>query len=328
MATITKYRGKWRCRVRKSGYPLQSKTFILKADADAWGRNIEVAMDKGTFTVGAVPDDDGPVIETVHELLDEYLTKESVKKADTGDADRNRSKPIKAELGAYSIHTLTSKRVAKYKADRLALGFAPQTVTHELNLLHRAYVVAVEEWGVALRAPIPRAKRPALPSGREHRIRPKHVKAILLATESEQLGPIVEFAIETCMRRAEIVRMNWEDIDLRRKSVVLPKTKNKKLRTIPLSIKAQAILEALPGREGPVFSMAQWSISQAFKRAVDRCKLGHLVFHDTRHEGISRLFELGMNVLEVSRISGHKTLSQLDRYTHLDVTHLGKKLRA
>src|SRR5690606_14664737 len=110
----------------------------------------------------------------------------------------------------------------------------------------------------------------------------------------------------------EIVRMKWEDVDLDRGTVLLPRTKTGKRRTVPLSPRAKAILKARKDSTTVPFPMAVWSISQAFKRAVDRAKLGHLVFHDTRHEGISRLFEAGLNVIEVSRISGHRTLSQLD----------------
>lgn len=326
MGTVTKRATGWQCKVRKKGYPPQSKTFTLKADAEAWGRSIEVQMERGTFMPGVDPDDDVPAIATVADLLKEYTTKESIKKADGGSADRNRIKPVVAALGEYSVHTLTSKRLSQYKKDRMALGYAPQTVTHEINILHRAYVVAVEEWGIGLRAPIPRTSRPTPPSSREHRVRKKDVEAIRKATESPDLGDIVEFAIETCMRRAEIARMRWEGVDLRRKTVLLPRTKNGKQRTVPLSNRARDILMARKREDGPVFNMAVWSISQAFKRAVDRCGLGHLVFHDTRHEGISRLFEDGLSVVEVARISGHRTLSQLDRYTHLDTKHLVKRV--
>ncbi|WP_397473744.1 site-specific integrase [Pusillimonas sp.] len=325
MATVSSYRGKWKCQVRKKGYPPQTKTFQLKADAEAWGRSIEVQMDRGTFMPGSVAEVKR-TIETVKDLLEEYVKKESVKKADGGYADRNRIKPLVKELGAYSIHNLKSPRLKQYKDDRLALGFAPQTVTHELNILHRAYVVAVEEWGVNLRAPIPRAKRPMSPVERDYRITPESVQAIRDNTESPLLGDIVEFAIETCMRRGEIVRLDWDHVNLKNRTVLIPVTKNGKKRTIPLSKKARDILMRQEGRSGSVFGMSQYSISQAFKRAVDRCELGHLVFHDTRHEGISRLFERGLNVIEVARISGHRTLSQLDRYTHLDVKHLAKRI--
>jgi len=49
-------------------------------------------------------------------------------------------------------------------------------------------------------------------------------------------------------------------------------------------------------------------------------------FHDLRHEGVSRLFEKGLNVMEVASISGHKTLQMLKHYTHLEAEKLLAKL--
>ncbi|WP_092582765.1 tyrosine-type recombinase/integrase [Achromobacter sp. NFACC18-2] len=68
------------------------------------------------------------------------------------------------------------------------------------------------------------------------------------------------------------------------------------------------------------------SASRAFTRAVRRAGMENIRFHDRLHEATSRLFERGLNVIEVAKITGHKTLSMLDRYTHLDVRHLVDKL--
>jgi integrase len=77
---------------------------------------------------------------------------------------------------------------------------------------------------------------------------------------------------------------------------------------------------------GPVFTLAASSVSQAFQLAVDRAGLEAIRFHDLRHEATSGLFERGLNVIELARITGHITLSMLDRYTHLDVQGLVQKL--
>jgi integrase len=69
-----------------------------------------------------------------------------------------------------------------------------------------------------------------------------------------------------------------------------------------------------------------WIKDWARSQAVDRAGLKAIRFHDLRHEATSRLFERGLNVIEVARITGHVTLSMLDRYTHLDVQGLVQKL--
>jgi integrase len=68
------------------------------------------------------------------------------------------------------------------------------------------------------------------------------------------------------------------------------------------------------------------SITHAFGRVCTRAKLGDLHFHDLRHEATSRLFEKGLNMMEVAAITGHKTLEMLKRYTHLRAEDLAERL--
>jgi integrase len=262
---------------------------------------------------------------TISEMLERYVAEESPRKAYSA-ADISRTKPLVAALGAYHIHNLTSLNLAEYKRVRLVLK-SPQTVTHELNLLHRAYVIATTEWGVVLPNGVPKTARPTLPRGRGTRIRGHQIDRIVQATESEQLKHLVPLAVETAMRRSELLSIKWENIDFDRRSIYLNKTKNGLPRTVPLSTRALQVLQGMQrNTTGPVFTLAASSVSQAFQRAVERSGLKNLRFHDLRHEATSRLFERGLNVIEVARITGHVTLSMLDRYTHLDVQGLVQKL--
>jgi integrase len=320
MATINQYRGRWKCQVRKTGYPAQPQSSDLRAVAVAWGNEVEAKMNCGAFTGSTSKQS-----ITVREVLERYLVEESDKKAYSA-ADLSRAKPVLAALGAYHVHKLTHADLAEYKRNRLALR-SPQTVTHELNLLHRAYIIASTEWGIALPNGVPKTSRPTLPRGRGSRIRPNQIDLIVQATESEQLKHIIPLAVETAMRRSELLSIRWEHVDLDRRSIYLDKTKNGLSRTVPLSPRALQILQSVQqATTGPVFTLAASSVSQAFQRAVARAGIDHVRFHDLRHEATSRLFERGLNVIEVARITGHVTLSMLDRYTHLDVQGLVQKL--
>jgi len=320
MATISQYRGKWKCQVRKTGYPTQTQSFDLRALAVAWGNEIETQMNRGAFAGSTSKQQ-----TTVSDVLERYLAQESHKKTYSA-ADLSRAKPVLAALGAYHVHKLTHADLAEYKRNRLALR-SPQTVTHELNLLHRAYVIASTEWGIILPNGIPKTSRPTLPRGRGSRIRANQIDLIVQATESEQLKHIVPLAVETAMRRSELLSIRWENVDLGRRSIYLDKTKNGLSRTVPLSPRALQVLQSMQQTDiGPLFTLAASSVSQAFRRAVERAGIEHVRFHDLRHEATSRLFERGLNVIEVARITGHVTLSMLDRYTHLDVQGLVLKL--
>nr|WP_198980096.1 site-specific integrase [Herbaspirillum sp. ASV7] len=320
MASIYKHGSNWRCQVRIEGFPTQSRTFTIKAEAQAWGREVESQMARQQFAGST----SGQTL-TIREMLERYLEEVSVTKA-SNKADVSRSQHLYAALGDYRVHTLTSIVLAQYKAKRL-LSVGPQSVIHELNLLHRAYKTAAEEWGVVLPNGIPRTKRPSMPKGRDMRVPPEDVDRLVAATESPELKVIIRFAVETAMRRGEIVGIRWEHVNLQRRSVYLPETKTDQPRTVPLSTVALELLEGMgPEDVGKVFSLAPDSVTQAFKRAAVRARMVEVNFHDLRHEATSRLFEKGLNVIEVARITGHKTLAMLDRYTHLDVSKLVQKL--
>jgi integrase len=135
-------------------------------------------------------------------------------------------------------------------------------------------------------------------------------------------------AIETAMRQSELVGMHWEHVDLTRRTVFLPDTKNGDSRSVPLSTVAVGVLIDLPrGIRGDLFpGLTTEAIKQAFVRATGRAGIVDLRFHDLRHEATTRLFERGLNIMEVSAITGHKDLSMLRRYTHLKAEDLAKKL--
>lgn len=320
MATVSKYREKWKCQVRKKGFPTQTRTFSTKAEATSWGCEVESRMGRGTYVIPDKATQD----MTVADLLRRYLREESPHKK-SGSADTYRIKPLVGTLGAYNVTTLTSASLKDYKTLRLA-SVAPQTVVHELSLLHRAYVVGVEDWGLVLPMGIPRTRRPRLPKGRERRVRDSDIARISAATESEELGVVIQIAVETAMRRGELLGLTWDRVDLERSSALLDETKSGSPRTVPLSRRVVALLEPRKQDDGRVFELRPMSASRAFTRAVRRAGMENIRFHDLRHEATSRLFERGLNVIEVAKITGHKTLSMLDRYTHLDVRHLVDKL--
>ena len=108
----------------------------------------------------------------------------------------------------------------------------------------------------------------------------------------------------------------------------LPDTKNGEARSVPLSSTAIQTLRALPrSLHGQVFpGLTTEAVKRAFARAVRRAGIEDLRFHDLRHEATSRLFERGLNIMEVASITGHKDLRMLRRYTHLKAEDLARKL--
>ncbi len=130
------------------------------------------------------------------------------------------------------------------------------------------------------------------------------------------------------MRGGEIAKLTWDRVDTKQHRAHPPVTKNGTARSVPLSREALAVLESLPHRiDGTVFGMSDNAISMAWTRTIRTAKIAGLTFHDWRHEAISRLFEkTDLDAMEIARISGHRTLSMLSRYTHLRAHHLAERM--
>ncbi|AFS54372.1 site-specific integrase [Leptospirillum ferriphilum] len=105
--------------------------------------------------------------------------------------------------------------------------------------------------------------------------------------------------------------MTWEMVDLKKRTVTLPETKSGQKRIVPLSSVAFSILKERSGTrrlDGKVRDIGPDAISQDFAKACRNAGITGLHFHDLRHEATSRLFEKGFDTMEVSTITGHKTL--------------------
>jgi integrase len=129
--------------------------------------------------------------------------------------------------------------------------------------------------------------------------------------------------------------MTWRNVDLQKRTVHLPDTKNGSARTVPLSSRAVTVLQEMPvSITGRVFAAKVGSMKIAFRNALERARSGSvcesflvgLRFHDLRHEAVSRFLERGLNPLEVGIVSGHKTLAMLQRYAHLRSADVARKL--
>lgn len=263
------------------------------------------------------------------DVLQRYAT-EVLPTKRSEQSDKSRIKTLLDTFGQYRLASLTSTQVATFRDRRLQV-VGPQSVIHEINLLNRVLKTATMDWGIALPGGLPTAqvRKPTKPRGRDRRVTKEEIAKILASTKSTELHTIIALAVETGMRRNELASLMWDDIDLKKQTAHLPKTKTDVPRTVPLSKATIVALEAFGVKaQGKVFSLQGESISQAFERACEqhRANIIGVRFHDLRHEATSRLFEKGLNVMEVAAITGHKTLDMLKRYTHLRAEDLAKKL--
>ena len=164
---------------------------------------------------------------------------------------------------------------------------------------------ARREWGLGIINPVAQIRKPSQPQGRERVLNDVEMSRILHELEmiNPYLRPLCEFALETAMRRGELMSLLWGNVNFDKSVAFLPLTKNGDSRYIPLSMKAIRILKLLPiDIEGRVFPFNKQTVSILFLRAARRAKIEDIHFHDLRHMAITRLAEKLPNLIELSLI--------------------------
>ena len=330
MSAIRKRNGKFQARIHRRGFPAVSKTFLTRADAVRWAREAEVRFERtgGTSERPRLGD-----------LIDRYLATVTPSKRNARVERQRLSRWRSDRLCAGYADEVRVTELASWRDQRLAESLGGSTVRNYLAGLSAVYRHAASEWGFhQLENPVARLKRPSPAKGRTRRVTDAEIAALKAATESAYLSPLIDLAVETGMRLGELTSLCWRNVDLTSRTAHLPDTKNGDSRTVPLSRRATEILLTARGKvvqqfDGRVFAISPHAVSVAFRRACARVakqtgeKMGcDLHFHDLRHEAVSRLFELGLNPMEVAAISGHRSMQMLARYTHIRPTTLLARL--
>lgn len=321
----------YQAKIRKAGFPAQSRTFPNKKDAERWMVEREAEMSRGTFV-----DVRAAASMTLRQAIERYAEEVTPQKRSAAQEKPRLMAMARSNLAAYSLANLSAKEVARWRDERLK-EVSGATVHRNLAILRHVIQIARKEWGIALHSnPVSGITLPKVSNARERRISTEEETALLAACEQSRgdyLADVIGLALETGMRQSEIVGLEWQYIDLPKRVAHLPITKNGSSRNVPLSPKAVGILETRPAevtnglRTGRVFEgVTPEAVKRAFIRATSRAGLTDLRFHDLRHEATSRLFEKGFQMMEVATITGHKTLSMLKRYTHLSAEELAKRL--
>ena len=315
----------WQAQVRKKGHPLQSNTFETRAAAETWARAIEVEMDQGVFVSRAEAES-----TTLHDLLDRYLEEVTpLKKGADPETNRLRAM-MRHPLASRFVAGIRGMDIARWRDERLR-KVSTGTVKRDLVLLGHVFEVARKEWGIYIHNPVRDIRLPPSGRPRERRLLPGEETRLFEACRKARnawLLPLVRLALETAMRQSELLRLRWEHVDLAGRTAYLPDTKNGEPRTVPLSTTAVTVLRGLPrALHGDVFAgVTREAVKRSYMRAIRRAGIEDLRFHDLRHEAATRLFEKGLNIMEVASVTGHKDLRMLRRYTHLKAEDLARRL--
>lgn len=338
MATITN-RGpyQWQAKVRRKGFPTQTRTFDYKADAEAWARDVENDMDRSVFVDRSLAER-----ETFQDVIDRYLKHETPKHKGAL-AEELRLEKFKRDENKLCDHAMANLRTEQFEdyRDRRLKSVKPGTVKRELNLLHSVIEHSRRRLAL-LENPVSDVKRPQVRDERITRFQKGEEKRLMASLDecrNEFIKPAVIVALETAMRRGELLSLKWDDVDFKAKAAQLHDTKNGEHRDVPLTKVAIAELrklkkahdkklkeEKVVSLDKRVFPISAESLKNAFERARERAKMEHFNFHDLRHEAISRLFEAGFDAQVVRAVSGHKDMQSLKRYVNLKAADLANMI--
>ncbi len=285
---------------------------------------MEAAVDAGRYEPPETTS-----ISTVADLLRKYLSHVTAKKKGRISEAYRLQAIIRSPLGEISVSNIRPHHIAEYKERRL-LSVAQPSVRRELVILRHAFEVARREWSCRMTAnPVAKILMPSNSAPRVRRLTEAEYSSLLSGAEARQcwLRPLIVIAVETAMRRGEILSARWEDLNKDASTLRISDTKTGVERTIPLTFQALEAIVSLPASDNHIFPVSANAARLAWERLKARQSISDLRFHDLRHEAISRFFERGLSIAEVALISGHKDPRMLFRYTHLRAEDVAKKLQ-
>lgn len=237
-------------------------------------------------------------------------------------------------FGNYPLRGFTTRLIEEYQAQRLEYN-KPATANRMLMILKHMFTKAVE-WEMVEEETLKRVRKVKLlkePPGRLRFLSKEECQALVEAC-SPHLRPIVITALNTGMRKGEILGLKWEQADLRHGFILLDDTKNGERREIPINTTLRVTLEAIPhgpeseyvfvDRNGNPFK----DVKRSFHTALRRAGIGDFRFHDLRHTFASHLVMAGKDITTVKELLGHKTLTMTLRYSHLARSHKADAVEA
>lgn len=310
----------------------ETKTFDRRAAAAAWIKKREKELGQPGALENAKTKADDP---TLGEAIDRYI-RESAKAL--GKTKTQVLRSIKTfDVASRACSEITSADIVAF-ARELSTGRQPQTVGNYLAHLSSVVAIARPAWGYPLApdsmtdAQVVLKRLGITAKSRQRDRRPSPVEVDQLMTHfggvlhrrpgSAPMQRIIAFALFSTRRQEEIIRITWADLDEEGSRVLVRDMKNPGQKIgndvwCELPPEALAIALAMP-RTGPrIFPYSTDAVSANFTRACAFLGIDDLHFHDLRHEGVSRLFEMGRTVPLAASVSGHKSWQSLQRYTHV-----------
>ena len=312
--------GFWASWIDASGKRRQRK---LEAHTLTQARDLlsaEKARVEKMATLGYAP----PTKESFASLLPRYLKHQKPRLSERSyeRTDGIVEKQLRPAFGAVRLGDIRRADIQQYVTER-AGEVSPGSVVKELNVLKHLLGLAVE-WELIPFNPALKIKAPRPPAGRVRYLQPTELRALLAACPG-WLRPIAALAAFTAMRRGEVLKLRWLDVDMKGGRILLPQTKNGDGRVVYMNKLAAQVVRNQWTKDAKstdrVFPLAEDctpdNISKGFAVVCRRLGIEDFHFHDLRHTAASWLRMEGADIHTVAQLLGHKDLRMAARYQHL-----------
>lgn len=327
MASVIKIKNGWQVRIRKQGYPQISKNFKSHAQAKVYANRVETEMDAGVFVDTKAKD-----FTKLNVILNNLIEHDKKFGIEIGKPKLSAINNLSTYFNDVDIHDLTIDMLFDFAAYRRK-SVCASTLQQQLYFLRQAIrhsriktevdVVEIVIEELARKKIITASKK------RERRLENGEYDLLIshCVGRLSYMSFVIDLAIATCMRQAELHRLKLSDIDFEKQIITLYR-KDKRaeggrsLHKIPLLHDIRSLITSnknyIRNRDRLIHVTKSSSIGDAFAKVRKNAGINDLRFHDLRHEGLSRLFEIQkMSVEQVRLMSGHSSLDQLSIYTNI-----------
>ena len=253
------------------------------------------------------------------EMIGKYLDYSKINKA-SYTHDKTYSGYWLEYFGNKLLSEIKSIDIEGYKTYRLNKKIKPSTINREVNSLSKMFSIANQN-GFIEKNPCSDVKKLKVDNHKIRFLTKEEEKRLFEAIGNHWIKPIVITALQTGMRKSEILDLNFNCVNITQSYIDVLKTKSGKPRQIPMSDKLFNVLNSQPRIKeyvfvNPITKNRHGNINDIFPDFVKKANISNFVFHDLRHTAATRMVESGIDLVVVKDILGHSDIKTTMIYAH------------
>ena len=304
MSTIRRRNGRYQCIVRITGYPTITKTFDVRKDAQLFGKDLELKLIREEYDL------EKKKYPTFKAAFERYRDEIVIHKKSKEMENKLIKYILQEQWTNLRLDRVSPRTISTYrdKALKPKGTLMASSVNRRLNVISHCFTICRKEWDYKIPNPVLSVRRPKNPEPRDRHLTEDELKRILQGNRvSPKMKFIIEFALETAMRRTEIANIKAEHVKGSLLKIPVAKSGG---RTIPLTPRAQQLL-----RDNLPIGMSSNAIRLAWGRLLKFYGIKDMHFHDLRHMALHNFAnKKNISVSDCMIISAHKEPRTLLRF--------------